>query len=405
MYNIDKIRADFPILQRVQGKYSYAYLDSGATSQKPKVVIDTMSDLMTNYNSNIHRGVHQLSGYCTECYEQARESVRRFISAGSVKEIIFTSSATASLNLIAHSYGEKYISKGDVILVSEMEHHANIVPWQLLCERKGAELRVFPFDERGELKMELIDELITPEVKIVSITQASNVLGTHNDIKLIGEKAHSVGAIMVVDGCQGVVHGVTDVVDMNCDFYAFSGHKLYAPTGIGVLYGKQNILEEMPPYMGGGDMVSHVSFEKTTYAEVPLKFEAGTTAYLEAICLGRAIEYIENISMKEIERHEHAMYQRALKGLESVEDIIIYGQSENKSPILSFNIKGVHPYDIGMILDKMAVAVRTGTHCAEPVMTHFGVTGMVRASIGLYTSESDIDNLIKAVNIAANMLK
>lgn len=405
MYNIDKIRADFPVLSRVQGKYSYAYLDSGATSQKPKVVIDCMSELMTNYNSNIHRGVHELSGHCTECYEKARESVRRFIGAGSTKEIIFTSGATASLNLVASSYGEKFISKGDVIVVSEMEHHANIVPWQLLCERKGAELRVFPFDERGELRMELIDEIITPEVKIVSIAQASNVLGTHNDVKFIGAKAHAVGAIMVVDGCQGVVHGATDVVDLDCDFYAFSGHKLYAPTGIGVLYGKQHILEDIPPYMGGGDMVAHVSFEKTTYAELPLKFEAGTTAYLEAICLGRAIEYLEEIGMSEIENHEHKMYLRAFKGLEAIEDIIIYGQSENKSPILSFNIKGVHPYDIGMILDKMAVAVRTGTHCAEPTMTHFGVTGMVRASIGLYTTEGDIDNLIKAVKIAASMLK
>lgn len=405
MYDIAKIRADFPILARKQGKYPYTYLDSGATAQKPQVVIDKMRDLMENYNSNIHRGVHQLSGACTDMYEGARETVRNFIGAGSVKEIIFTSGATASLNLVAHSYGERYIKKGDVIVISEMEHHANIVPWQLLCERKGATIRVLPFNDNGEIIMDNLDTIIDESVKIVAITEASNVLGTHPDLRRIIDRAHAVGAVAVVDGCQGVVHGVTDVTAMDCDFYAFSGHKLYAPTGIGVLYGKQKFLEEIPPYMGGGDMVAHVTFEKTTYAALPLKFEAGTTPFLEAICLGEAIQYISGIGMCSIQQYEHELLKYLTKELEKVEEIKIYGISSNKSPIVSFNVEKIHPYDIGMILDKMGVAVRTGTHCAEPTMTHFGVTGMVRASLAMYTTKEDIDNFIKAVKIAVSMLK
>lgn len=405
MYDIAKIRADFPILARTQGKYPYTYLDSGATAQKPQVVIDKMRDLMENYNSNIHRGVHQLSGACTEMYEGAREIVRDFIGAGSVKEIIFTSGATASLNLVAHSYGERYIKKGDVIVVSEMEHHANIVPWQLLCERKGAIIRVLPFDDNGEIIMDNLDAVIDENVKIVAITEASNVLGTHPDLRRIIDRAHAVGAVAVVDGCQGIVHGVTNVTAMNCDFYAFSGHKLYAPTGIGVLYGKQEFLEEIPPYMGGGDMVTHVTFEKTTYAALPLKFEAGTTPFLEAICLGEAIKYVSEIGMCNIQQYESVLLKYSTDMLKNVEEIKIYGISNNKSPILSFNVGKIHPYDIGMILDKMGVAVRTGTHCAEPTMTHFGVTGMVRASLAMYTTKEDIDNFIKAVNVAVSMLK
>lgn len=405
MYNIEKIRADFPILSRMQGKYPYTYLDSGATSQKPQVVIDKMRDLMENYNSNIHRGVHQLSGVCTDMYEGAREIVRNFIGAASTKEIIFTSGATASLNLVAHSYGERYITKGDVIVVSEMEHHANIVPWQLLCERKGAEIRVLPFDDNGDIILSRLDEIIDKKVKIVAITEASNVLGTHPDLRKIIDRAHAVGAVAVVDGCQGVVHGVTNVTEMDCDFYAFSGHKLYAPTGIGVLYGKEKFLEEIPPYMGGGDMVAHVSFVKTTYAALPLKFEAGTTPYLEAICLGEAIQYVSAVGMNKIHDYEQFLLKYATDELEKVENTIIYGRSSNKSPILSFNLRTIHPYDVGMILDKMGVAVRTGTHCAEPIMTHYGVTGMVRASFAMYTTKEEIDHFIKAVNVAVSMLK
>ena len=405
MYDIAKIRADFPILSRMQGKYPYTYLDSGATAQKPQVVIDKMRELMEKYNSNIHRGVHQLSGVCTTMYEESREIIREFIGAESTKEIIFTSGATASLNLVAYSYGEKYITKGDVIVVSEMEHHANIVPWQLLCERKGAILRVLPFDDNGEIVMSKLDEIIDEKVKVVAITQSSNVLGTHPDLRTIIDKSHAVGAIAVVDGCQGVVHDKVNVAEMGCDFYAFSGHKLYAPTGIGVLYGRKELLEEMPPFMGGGDMVSHVTFEKTTYAELPLKFEAGTTPYLEAIALGEAIKYIETVGIADIHKHEQKLLKLATEELKSIEDIIIYGNTEGKSPIISVNIKGVHPYDLGMILDKMGVAVRTGTHCAEPVMTHYGVTGMARASIAMYNTEEDINNFIKAVKVAVSMLK
>ncbi len=405
MYNIEKIRADFPILKRMQGKYPYTYLDSGATAQKPRVVIDRVQELMSEYNSNIHRGVHQLSGYCTTAYEGAREDVRRFIGAKSTKEIIFTSGATASINLIAYSYGDKYISKGDIIVVSEMEHHANIVPWQLLCERKGAELRVLPFDEKGTLKMELLDEIVTDGVKIVAVTEVSNVLGTRNDIKTIANKAHSVGAVIVVDGCQGAVHGSVDVVDYNCDFYAFSGHKLYAPTGIGVLYGKEELLEAMPPFLGGGDMVARVSFTNTTYAELPLKFEAGTTPFIQAIALGEAIRYVESIGIESIKNHEDSLLSYATEQLKSVEGAVIYGESDNKSPIISFNIAGIHPYDLGMILDKMGVAIRTGSHCAEPIITHFGVSGMARASFALYSDFNDIDNFIAATNKAVAMLK
>lgn len=405
MYDIAKIRADFPILARRQGNYPYTYMDSGATAQKPQVVIDKMRALMENYNANIHRGVHQLSGMCTDMYEGAREIVREFIGAGSTREIIFTSGATASLNLVAHSYGERFIKTGDVIVISEMEHHANIVPWQLLCERKGAIIRVFPFDDHGELVMDQLNEIIDEKVKIVAITEASNVLGTHPDLRKIIDRAHAVGAIAVVDGCQGVVHGMTDVVAMDCDFYAFSGHKLYAPTGIGVLFGKEKLLEIIPPYMGGGDMVAHVSFEKTTYAALPLKFEAGTTPYLEAICLGEAIKYVTEVGMASIHHYEQQLLQYATDELKLIAGLKIYGQSSNKSPILSFNVEGIHPYDIGMILDKMGVAVRTGTHCAEPTMTHFGVTGMVRATIAMYTTKEDIDNFIKAVKKAISMLK
>lgn len=405
MYNIEKIRADFPILSRQQGKYAYAYLDSGATAQKPRVVIDKMRELMESKNSNIHRGVHQLSGECTTMYEEARERVREFIGAKHLEEIVFTSGATASLNLVAFSYGERYIGSGDVIVVSEMEHHANIVPWQMLCERKGATMRVLPFDENGNIIMEGINKIIDKRVKVVAITEASNVLGTHPDLRTIITRAHKVGAIVVVDGCQGVVHGATNVVEMDCDFYAFSGHKLYAPTGVGVLYGKKELLEEIPPYMGGGDMVAHVSFEKTTYAALPLKFEAGTTPYLEAICLGEAINYIKDIGMENIHQHEQTLLQYATSEITKIEGVKIYGTSCNKSPIISFAVQGIHPYDIGMILDKMGVAVRTGTHCAEPIMTHFGVSGMVRATIALYTTKEDIDNFIKAVNVAVSMLK
>ncbi len=405
MYNIEEIRAQFPILSRTQGKYPYTYMDSGATAQKPQVVIDRVNELLTSYNSNIHRGVHQLSGYCTDAYERAREDVRRFIGAASSREIIFTSGATASLNLVAYSYGERYISEGDVIVVSEMEHHANIVPWQLLCQRKGAILRVLPFDENGELRIDLIDEIITSDVKIVAVTEVSNVLGTRNDIKFLATKAHAVGAIIVVDGCQGVVHGGVNVVDYDCDFYAFSGHKLYAPTGVGVLYGKAELLEGMPPFLGGGDMVERVSFENTTYAELPLKFEAGTTPYIEAIALGEAIRFVESLGFDAIAKHEYLMLTELTDKLTKIEGVTIYGNSAIKSPIISFNVEGVHPYDLGMILDKMGVAVRTGSHCAEPIMTHYGVSGMVRASLALYSNSEDIDNFINATVKAVAMLK
>lgn len=406
MFDVEKIRAEFPILSRTDEKgRPLAYLDSGATAQKPQCVIDKMNYIYTQVNSNIHRGVHKLSAICTTEYEEAREEIRSFIGAGSAQEVIFTAGATASLNLVASSYGERFISKGDEIVIPEMEHHANIVPWQLLAERKGAVIKVLPFRDNGELETDKLDELLTDRTKVVAVTQASNVLGTMPDLRLIIDKAHRAGAIAVVDGCQGIVHTPVDVTAMGCDFYAFSGHKLYGPTGIGVLYGRKELLEEMPPYMGGGDMVAHVSFAKTTYAELPLKFEAGTTDYVGAIGLGEAVRFVRRNDPAGAHRHEHELLEYATEKLSRIDDLVIYGTAPGKCSIISFNLKGVHPYDLGMILDKQGVALRTGTHCAEPVMTHYGITGTARASFALYNTKEEIDRLAKATEVAAAMLK
>ena len=406
MFDVQKIRQDFPILERmVDAKRKLIYLDSGATSQKPQCVIDKINSLYTQHNSNIHRGIHKLSGECTDMYEQAREVVKEFINASSHEEIVFTSGATASINLVAYSWGYKNISKGDEVLVSEMEHHSNIVPWQMLCDNVGATLRVIPFDDNGELIYSELDKLITPKTKLVAVTQASNVLGTRNDIKLISSKAHAVGAVILVDGCQGVVHGDTDVQDLDCDFYVFSGHKIYAPTGIGVLYGKKTVLEEMPPFMGGGDMVATVSFEKTTYADLPLKFEAGTSNYIGAIALAEALRYVKNIGTDSIHKHEHELLEYATEKMNQIEGLKIYGTSKTKCSLISFNIDGIHPMDLGMILDKLGIAIRTGTHCAEPTMAHWGIKATARASFGMYNTKEDIDLLIKGINQAILMLK
>ena len=375
-YDIASIRRDFPILdQQVNGR-KLVYFDSGATAQKPIAVIERTDSLMRKYNANIHRGVHHLSGVMTEMYEQARERVREFIGAEHREEVIFTSGATASINLVAYAWSERYLSEGDNVVVSEMEHHSNIVPWQLACERKGAELRVLPFDESGALRMDMLDELVDCRTKLVAVTEASNTLGTCPDVQTIVNKAHSVGAVVMVDGCQGVVHGGGRVAERGYDFYAFSGHKLYGPTGIGVLYGRRELLEAMPPFMGGGDMVDKVSFAKTTYAPLPLKYEAGTSNFIGAVGLAEAIDYVNSIGREAIECHEREVLRYMTKQLSKIEGLRIYGTTDNKCPIVSFTIEGTHPYDVGMILDKLGVAIRTGHHCAEPVMTHYGVTGM-----------------------------
>ena len=403
--NVESIRRDFPILQRTVNGKPLVYLDSGATAQKPERVIEAVNRLHREQNANIHRGVHQLSAEATQLYEQARERVRTFIGATSREEVIFTAGATASINTVAYAWSERFLHEGDNIIISEMEHHSNIVPWQAVAERRGAEIRVLPFDEEGRLMTEQLDTLLDERTRMVAVTQASNTLGTRPDLRPIIEKAHAVGAHVMVDGCQGVVHGGVDVVALDCDFYAFSGHKLYGPTGIGVLYGKRELLDEMPPFLYGGDMVDRVSFEKTTYAPLPLKYEAGTSNYIGAIGLGEAVEYLRGFDLHEVEEHEMSLMRYAQEQLRRIDGLRIYGSTKDKCSIISFNVEGVHHYDLGMILDKLGIAIRTGQHCAEPVMTHFGITGMCRASIAMYNTREEMDTLVRGVERAVRMLR
>ena len=403
--NIDSIRNDFPILERKVNGKPLVYLDSGATAQKPERVIEAVNRMHREQNANIHRGVHQLSAEATELYEQARERVRSFIGATSREEVIFTAGATASINTVAYAWSERFLTAGDNIIISEMEHHSNIVPWQLMAERKGAEIRVLPFDEDGRLKVEMLDELLDNRTRMVAVTQASNTLGTRPDLRPIIEKAHLVGAHVMVDGCQGVVHGGVDVATLDCDFYAFSGHKLYAPTGIGVLYGKRDLLEQMPPFLCGGDMVDRVSFAKTTYAPLPLKYEAGTANFIGAIGLGEAVEYLRGLDLEAVDKYECELMRYAEEQLLGIDGLRIYGTTDNKCSIISFNVEGVHHYDLGMILDKLGIAIRTGQHCAEPVMAHYGITGMCRASIAMYNTQQEMDSLVRGVERAVRMLR
>ncbi|MBO5901351.1 MAG: cysteine desulfurase [Alistipes sp.] len=405
MFNVEKIRADFPILEREVNRRKLVYFDSGATAQKPLSVINLTDKLYREYNANIHRGVHHLSGQMTDMYEAARERVREFIGAEHREEVVFTAGATASINLVAYAWSERFLHEGDNVVVSEMEHHSNIVPWQLACQRKGAELRVLPFDDKGELRVDMLDSLVDERTKLVAVTEASNTLGTCPNLEPIIAKAHAVGAHVMVDGCQGIVHGGGRVAERGYDFYAFSGHKLYGPTGIGVLYGRRELLEDMPPFMGGGDMVDKVTFAKTTYAPLPLKFEAGTSNFIGAVGLAEAIRYVESIGVENIEKHERELLKAMTERLSRIEGLRIYGTTENKCPIVSFTIDGAHPYDVGMILDKLGVAIRTGHHCAEPVMTHYGVTGMCRASIGMYNTLDEVEVLAKGIERAVMMLK
>lgn len=405
MFDITKIRADFPILERKVNNRALVYFDSGATAQKPLSVINRTDELMREYNANIHRGVHHLSGKMTDMYEAARDRVRRFIGAEHREEVVFTSGATMSINLVATAWSARYLRQGDNIVVSEMEHHSNIVPWQLAAERHGAELRVLPFDDNGELRVDMLSELIDERTRLVAVTEASNTLGTMPDLRPIIDAAHSVGAVVMVDGCQGIVHGGGAVAERGYDFYAFSGHKLYGPTGIGVLYGRRELLESMPPYMGGGDMVDKVTFAKTTYAPLPLKFEAGTSNFIGAVGLAEAIDYVDSIGMADIDEYEQQLLRVATERLERIEGLRIYGKAQKKCPLVSFTVEGTHPYDVGMILDKLGVAIRTGHHCAEPVMTHYDVTGMCRASIGMYNTLDEVEALAKGVERAVMMLR
>lgn len=405
MLDISNIRSQFPILGSEVYGHRLVYLDSGATAQKPECVINEIDRLHRELNANVHRGVHYLSEQATDRFEAARERVRQFIGAASASEIVFTSGATASLNLVAASWCEANLRRGDNIVVSEMEHHSNLVPWYMAAQRFGAELRVLRFDDSGALRYDMLPELIDDRTRVVAVTQASNVLGTRPDLEKVIAVAHAVGAIAVVDGCQGVVHGGVDVAALDCDFYAFSGHKLYGPTGIGVLYGKERLLDAMPPYMGGGDMVDRVSFEKITYAPLPLKFEAGTSNFIGAIGLGRAIEWLQEFDPAEVAAHEQDLLEYAARSLSEIDGLRIYGNTPDKCAIISFNVEGAHHYDIGMILDKMGIAVRTGMHCAEPVMTHYGVQGMCRATFAIYNTREEIDRLTAGVQRAVRMLR
>lgn len=400
---ISDIRKDFPILSRKVYDKPLVYFDNGATTQKPRYVIDTVDEVLTTYNSNIHRGIHALSDKASEEYEKAREEVRAFINAGKTEEIVFTSGTTGSINAVAFSFGERYIGRDDEIIVSNLEHHANIVPWQMMCERKNAKLRVIPINDNGEVLFDEYLKLLSKKTKLVAITQASNALGTILPVKEIIRAAHSMNIPVLVDGAQGIQHGIVDVSDLDADFYVFSGHKIYGPTGIGVLYGKEKWFTEMPPYQGGGDMVENVTFEKTTYNVLPFKFEAGTMNFPAAIGLAAALRYVTLIGRENIRERENELLQYATSRLLQIDGLKIYGNIEDKISIISFLLKDIHMYDTGMILDKLGVAVRTGTHCAQPVMDRFGISGTVRVSMCFYNTKEEIDVLAAGIEKVKSM--
>lgn len=396
-YDIDKIRADFPVLSQKVYNKSLIYFDNGATTQKPTRVIDIVNRYHSELNSSIHRGVHFLSDQATNAYEKARKAVQKYINAEKSSEIVFTSGTTGSINMLAFSFGEKYIGKGDEIIISEMEHHANIVPWQMLCERKGAILKVLPFDDNGVLLVNKLSALITDKTRLISVTHISNTLGTINPIKDIIQIAHKNDIPVLIDAAQSIQHAKVDVQDLDCDFLVFSGHKIYGPTGIGVLYGKEKWLEELPPSQGGGDMVATVTFEKTTYMQPPFKFEAGTTNYIGAIGMAEALNYITDVGLENIAAYEADLLAYGIQKLDELGGVTIYGRSPEKASIICFLIDNIHMLDAGMIFDKMGVAVRVGSHCAQTVWQHFGIDGTLRASIALYNTKEEIDYLCKAI--------
>lgn len=403
MLEIQKIRADFPILsQKVNGK-PLVYFDNGATSQKPQVVIDAIEKYYSEYNANIHRGVHTLSQLATDAYEVARNTIQAHLNAKHNHEIIFTSGTTFGINLVAHGFAS-LVEAGDEVMVSALEHHSNIVPWQFLCEKTGAKLVVIPMNEKGELVVSEFDNLLSEKTKIVAVNQISNALGTINPIEYIIKKAHEKGAAVLIDGAQATPHLKPDVQALDCDFYVFSGHKICGPTGVGVLYGKEEWLRKLPPYQGGGEMIAEVTFEKTTYADLPHKFEAGTPNIEGGIVLGTAIDYMNSIGFDNIAKYEHELLEYGTQRLQEIEGLTIYGTSENKASVISFNINGIHPYDIGTIIDKLGIAVRTGHHCAQPIMQYFNIPGTIRASFAFYNTKEEIDIFVEAVKKAQQML-
>ncbi len=405
MLDIESIRKEFPILAReVHGKL-LVYFDNGATTQKPQCVLDRIMRSYTLENSNIHRGVHYLSGVATEAHEAARQRVADFIGANSKDEILFTRGTTESVNLVARTLADQICHKGDEIVVTTMEHHSNIVPWQMACERTGAVLRVAPINEHGELILSELEALLSERTKIVSVAHVSNVLGTVNPVAEIIRMAHKYGAKVLIDGAQAIAHIPVNVVELDADFYAFSGHKVYAPNGIGVLYGKREILDAMPPFMGGGEMIETVRFEKTTYNKLPYKYEAGTPDYVGSCALATALDYISAIGMKEIADYEHELLSYATEKIKEIEGIRIIGEAKEKSGVLSFVVDGVHSYDIGMMLDKLGIAIRTGHHCAEPLIDHYGIPGTARASFAFYNTKAEIDYFISSLKRVLMILK
>ena len=403
MFDVEKIRKDFPILSRKVNGKSLVYLDNAATSQTPKQVIDVIVDYYSNYNSNIHRGVHSLSQEATNKYEEARKKIQSHFNAKYAHEIIFTSGTTHSINLVASGFSS-VLKKGDEILVSEMEHHSNIVPWQMLSQKTGAVLKVIPMTEAGELDLASFNKLLSSNTKLVFVNHISNTLGTINPIEEIIEKAHKSGAAVLIDGAQACPHLITDVQELDVDFYVSSAHKMCGPTGVGMLFGKEEWLNKLPPYQGGGEMIAEVSFEKTTYADLPHKFEAGTPNICGGIAFGAAIDYMNSIGFANIESYESELLIYSTKELSKIEGLKIYGTSKDKTSVISFNLEGIHPYDVGTILDKMGIAVRTGHHCTQPIMDYYNIPGTVRASLAFYNTKEEVDILVSAVKKAKLML-
>jgi cysteine desulfurase/selenocysteine lyase len=403
-FSIEKIRAQFPILERSVNGKKLVYFDNGATSQKPQCVIDEINTYYSFENANIHRGVHYLSQEATTKYEQARDTIQNYIHAIESCEVLFTKGTTDSINLVASSFGET-LHEGDEILISYMEHHSNIVPWQMLCERKGLKLRVIPIYENGELNLEAFESLLSEKTKLLSITHVSNTLGTINPVEYLIQRVHEVGAKVLIDGAQSIQHFPINVQELGCDFFAFSGHKVFGPTGVGVLYGKKEILDAIPPYQGGGDMISKVTFEKTTYNELPHKFEAGTPHISGGIALGKAFEFMNSLNIEEIINHEHALLNFAEERLNQISGLKIIGTAKRKASVVSFVVDGIHPFDVGTLLDKQGIAVRTGHHCTQPLMDFFQIPGTIRASFAMYNTFEEIDLFIHALERSIAMLK
>lgn len=403
MYDLTKVREDFPILSRRVYNRPLVYLDNAATTQKPRCVVDAIADEYYSVNANVHRGVHYLSQQATDLHEAARETVRAFIGARSTAEVVFTRGTTESLNLVAASYGEAFLREGDEVILTVMEHHSDIVPWQLLRDRKGIVIKVAPMTDAGELDLSALERLFTPRTRLLCTAHVSNVLGTVNPVKQMAAMAHAHGAHILVDGAQSVPHFAVDVQDLDCDFLVFSGHKIYGPTGIGVLYGRESLLDAMPPYQGGGEMIARVTFERTTYERLPFKFEAGTPDYVGSHALARALDYVSALGMEHIHAHERELTRYAMEQMALIPEMHLYGTAPGKDAVVSFNVGNIHPLDLGTLLDRLGIAIRTGHHCAQPLMQRCGVEGMARASFALYTTRAEIDTLVQGIDRVRKM--